>query len=195
MGNTRTMSAETFGIDYYSIQIAVAITFAIIGAIVYTMYRFHVKKDTINEVNKVLNAGDIAIQLEQINFDPKFWKTAAFASAASIVIVLLSYVEVVETIIPGEHIMITAAKAAALGATLNFIVNWAATGGGKINSVIMAVLQALMASSTEKTSPENLQTAKRVLESHKFKVRIISKDQYDDNLNSVKPKPNPDPEL
>lgn len=184
------MTLETFGVDYYSIQITVAIIFAIIGSVVYTIYRFNVKKDTINEVNETLNAGDVAIQLEQITFDPKFWKTAAFASAASIVIVLLSYVQVVETIVPGEHIMITAAKAAALGATLNFVVNWAATGGGKINSVIMAVLQALMATSGDKNNPQNLQTAKRVLEAHKYKVRIISKDKYDDNLNS--PNPNQD---
>ena len=174
-------------IDYYSLQIGLSILFAAIGAAAYTVVRYEWKKTSITNLNDFMKSLDIGAIIQQIEFDPKFAKTCLAAFIISIGVVLLSYADVVQTIVPNEAITITVAKAMVLGAGLNFGIN-TAVGGGQLSGLLQALIIALAKPNTNDTQAQSVQ---RLMSAKGYKVILT------DNTNQKQEQPksvvNPNP--
>lgn len=155
-------------LDYLSIQIGVSIVFTIIGVLIYTMMRFYWKKESVSNLNEFFKTLDVGLIVDELKFNPKFWKTAAVSAGIAVIVVMLSYADVVAIIIPNESIMITAAKSLALGMAMNLGINTIA-GGGQLSGIIQAILAAFI---TNQSKAEGIVVAKRVLEAKQIGVTV-----------------------
>lgn len=178
-------------VDYLSIQIAVAILTCIAGVFAYTLFRYYWKDQSIQNLNDFLKTLDIDLIIEKLQFNSKFWKTAAVAMAASVVIVALVYGEIVGQIIPDEHILVTASKFFAIGVGMNFTINSLASGG-QVSKLIQAILVAF----TQTNEPQSvkLQKAKQALEAQHLVVRIADNPAAEHGGNDNSDKVDNDPE-
>jgi len=158
-------------IEYYSIQIAVAILMCIAGVFAYTLGRYYYKDQSIKNLNDFLKTLDIDLVIEKLKFDQKFWKTAAVAMVASVVIVALIYSDIIVQIVPNEHILVTAFKFFAVGIGMNFTINSLATGG-KLSSILQSILTALL--SNDLKAQSKTQAVASVLRSNNVVCHIGS---------------------
>lgn len=167
-------------LDYLSIQISVAILMNIAGVFTYTFGRYYYKDQSIKNLNDFLKTLDIDLVIEKLKFDNKFWKTAGVAAIISVILTALIYSDLIVQIIPNENILVTAFKFFAIGVGMNFAINSLAVGG-KLSSLIQAILTALLANDLQQLS--KTQKVKEVLQYN----NIICYEKESSNNNVINP--------
>lgn len=166
------------GIEYFTIQIVVAMIACILGILTYTLGRYYYKDQSIKNLNDFLKTLDIDLIIEKLKFDNKFWKTAGVSMVASVIIVALVYSDLIIQIVPDEALLITAFKFFTIGIGMNFAIN-SLSNGGKLSSLIQAILTALL-SSEQRSSQSKTQTVKTILQSN----NVICHEVVEPNENS-----------
>lgn len=171
-------------LEYLTIQIAVAILTTIAGVFTYTIGRYYYKDQSIQNLNDFLKTLDIDLVIEKLQFNSKFWKTAAVSMITSIIIVALIYAELIVQVVPDENILVTAFKFFAIGIGMNFTINSLASGG-KLSSIIQSILSAILSNDT--TTPQaRTRAIKTALESNNIVCREGNSQQ---NTNNIIPNP------